>query len=358
MKKFLLLFLVPLLALFMCVPLRVCGQEKSCAYTLKEAQRLYQQGLIKDIPVMLQACLEKGFTRRERQDAYKLIILCYLYDDNHVAADSAMPKFLKKFPDYEINPTDPKEFVYLFNSYRNLPLLSVGLSLGINFSQVAVTESYQIANTNGTPRKYKSGGMGTQYGIQFNTYVAPQMEIGLGALIVNNKFTSTDSLKFESVTTGVLQAIEAETRYEFPIFGQYDFKPMKKFTPYVRLGFVPAYTTAATVTLSRNFIGKAVQNDVPPVSYDILAWRKQFGVWVLAAAGVKWDLPPAGFAWLDVKYQVGINQMKTNANEQIANTDIASKYYFKSDKFSLNNIGITAGFSYSFYKPKKKQIKQ
>ena len=76
----------------------------------------------------------------------------------------------------------------------------------------------------------------------------------------------------------------------------------------------------------------------------------------MAAAGIKWDLPPAGFAWLDVKYQVGLNQMKTNADALFANTDITSKYYYKSDKFSLNNIGFTLGSAIHFINRKKNKL--
>ena len=154
MKRLLHFFLLPVSLLILGLPMQVKGQEQSCAFTLKEAQRLYLQGLIKDIPSMLQGCLDKGFTRQQRQDASKLIIQCLLYNDNQAAADSAMPRFLKKFPEYEISPTDPKEFVYLFNSYKNLPVLSIGVSGGANWSNVSVIESYQMAYTNSTPRKY------------------------------------------------------------------------------------------------------------------------------------------------------------------------------------------------------------
>jgi hypothetical protein len=358
MKKLLQLFRIPAFFLFICLCMQVKGQEQSCSYILKEAQKLYLQGLIKDIPSMLQGCLEKGFTHREKQDAYKLILQCYLYDDNVAAADSAMPKFLKKFPEYEINPTDPKEFVYLFNSYRNLPVLSIGASFGLNWSQVTVVESYQMANTNGTPRKYISGSFGTQYGLQLNTYVAPQIELGLGFLIANYKFTSTDSVRFIQAATQVIKAAETETRYEFPVFVRYDFKTYKKLTPYARLGLVPAYTTAADISLTRSFVGQAGQNDVKAFSYDILAWRKQFGIWAIAAGGIKLDLPPFGYAWFDVKYQVGFTPMKLNTDAQFADTDIGSKYYYRSDNFRLSNLGFNFGFSYSFYKPTKKQAKQ
>jgi len=358
MKRLLRLFLLPVSLLILGLPAQVMGQEQSCSFTLKEAQRLYQQGLIKDIPAMLEGCLEKGFTRQQRQDAYKLIIQCLLYNDNQSGADSAMPRFMKKFPEYEINPTDPKEFVYLFNSYRNLPVLSIGASFGINWSQVSVIESYQIAYTNGTPRKYISGGFGTQFGLQVNTYIAPQIELGLGFLIANYTFSSSDSVKFTSASTQVIKAVETESRFEFPVFARYEFKPYKKFTPFVRLGIVPAYTNSTSLALSLSYVGQNGQNDLKAPAKDILGWRKQFGIWSLAGAGIKYDLPPWGYIWIDVKYQLGFTAMKLNTDPEFISTEIGTKYYYVSDNFKLSNFGISVGYSYSFYKPTKKQTKQ
>ncbi len=358
MKRLLHFFLLPASLLILGLPTQVMGQEQSCSFTLKEAQRLYQQGLIKDIPAMLNGCLEKGFTRQQRQDAFKLIIECLLYNDNQSGADSAMPKFMKKFPDYEINPTDPKEFVYLFNSYRNLPVLSIGVSGGANWSNVSVIESFQMAYTNNTPRKYISGGAATHFGMQLNKYVTPQIEIGLGFSIANYTISSLDSVFSISAATQVLKAVETQSRYEFPIFAKYDFKPILKVIPYARVGIVPAYTTKASVSLSLSYVGQGGQNDVKPFSYNIIGWRKQFGIWSLVALGLRKDFPPYGSVWFDLKYQPGFTAMKLNTDAQFLESETGTKYKWRSDNFRISNFGISLGYSYSFYKPTKKQTKQ
>ena len=64
----------------------VFGQEEDCSFTLREANNLYAQGRIENIPAMLEDCIEQGFTSEDRLAAYKLIILCSLYDDEEIQA--------------------------------------------------------------------------------------------------------------------------------------------------------------------------------------------------------------------------------------------------------------------------------
>ena len=92
--------------------------QRSCLNTLREAKELYEQGLIDEIPDLLADCMESGFTRSQRIEAYKLIILAYLFDDDQFTAEKMMDEFLRKFPEYEIMPNDPVEFVYLLESYK------------------------------------------------------------------------------------------------------------------------------------------------------------------------------------------------------------------------------------------------
>ena len=56
------------------------GQE--CGTKIQDAQKLYEQGLIEEIPQMLAPCMQDGFTNVQVIEVYKLIILFYLFDDN------------------------------------------------------------------------------------------------------------------------------------------------------------------------------------------------------------------------------------------------------------------------------------
>ena len=64
------IFVVPLLAGTFSM-----AQQEDCAFKLREAQQLYNEGRIETVPGMLQPCIQRGFTQEERLQAFKLIIL-------------------------------------------------------------------------------------------------------------------------------------------------------------------------------------------------------------------------------------------------------------------------------------------
>ena len=123
----------------------VNGQE-DCLKSFQNARRLYDQGLIDEIPKILSPCIESGFTRTQKIEAYKLIILAYLFDDDQYEAEKNMLEFLKKYPEYEVMPSDPVEFVYLFESYKTNAILSLGLTIGPNLANPRIIEPYNAGN--------------------------------------------------------------------------------------------------------------------------------------------------------------------------------------------------------------------
>ena len=59
----------------------VFAQGEECAITLQQAENLYSQGRIENVPAMLAECIQSGFSSEDRLAAFKLIILCSLYND-------------------------------------------------------------------------------------------------------------------------------------------------------------------------------------------------------------------------------------------------------------------------------------
>src|SRR4030042_1180183 len=108
-----------LIVLFSSVPLLVLPQETStCAENLKNAQTLFDNGQVQQVPEMLQESLRSGFKQEEELAAYKLIIQTFLFQDKNELADSAMLAFLKKYPEYQLSPTDHSSFVHLYNNFN------------------------------------------------------------------------------------------------------------------------------------------------------------------------------------------------------------------------------------------------
>src|SRR5688572_27141366 len=64
-------------------------EEGECSVVLKQAQKMYDDGKIETIPQFMQACLSRadGFTREEKVQAYRLLVLSYLFQDNKAEAD-------------------------------------------------------------------------------------------------------------------------------------------------------------------------------------------------------------------------------------------------------------------------------
>ncbi len=70
-----------------------------------------------------------------------------------------MVEFLKKFPEYEIMPNDPVEFVYLFESYRTTSIFSFGFTAGFNLTDPRIIEPFSVFDqTNVTLEKHHETG--------------------------------------------------------------------------------------------------------------------------------------------------------------------------------------------------------
>lgn len=336
------------------------GQENSCAFALKEGQRLYQQGLIEKIPALLSPCLQNGFSRQERQDAYKLILLCYLFDDNQRAADSAMLQFLKKYPEYEINPTDPKEFVYLFDTYKNLPVLSVGVIGGLTIPQFFVKQSNSTNNLNQINRSYQKSGTSYQIGLQFNTYLADHYELGLEALYTSASFRTIDNVMLFDSVNETRTYSETQSRFEIPVFVRYNYPLTKKVIPYAYLGLSPFYTISASASVTRIYYTATATDNSS--NFNVLPMRNRFGMSAFAGIGLKYHVS-RGFIFVDFKYlmdltpQLNQSYVDSQLNANPPGSPLSKliwTYNSLTDNFRFNKMSISLGYSYIFYHPKKK----
>lgn len=326
--------------------------QSSCAFTLKEAQKQYSQGLIEKIPGMISGCLQSGFTRQERQDAYKLLIMCYLSDNEMEKADSAMLSFLKKYPEYEPLPTDTREFTYLFESYRTLPVVSIGLTGGIISPQFFVTESNSLNDLNNTARSYKRSGVNFQAGLKVNTFLSEKYELELNILFSQLKFQTTDQFAFDGISTQQTLALETQNRLKIPIALVYTLVETKKISLFAKAGLVSSINLGTTLDPTRTYVNNA-HNSVTgsPVNIDLM--RNQFNLGGLVGAGLKFKIPH-GYLFGDLQYQAGFTkQLKTSGLYSFP--DLRDRFYFLSDNFRINQLGFNLGYCYSFYKPTKKK---
>ncbi len=333
------------------------AQEEECAFVLREAQDLYNQGLIEDIPGMLQSCIQKGFTKEERLEAYKLIILCHLFDDDQVKADEEMFRFLRRYPEYEISPTDPVEFTYLYNSYNTKHKFTYGVFFGGSLTHGISIEPYSVFNLRNAEPKYKFIPMGITGGARINFLLARNLELCLEGAFSNNVFTYEP----DNWPTYGLLANDKETvnRIDVPVSVTYDF-PLQKLRFFLRGGFQAGYLISVTRDLNRDYrqeITDIALNEVTGPALDLKPLRNDLNFWAVVGGGLKYKIS-RGYVIFDVRYNIGLMNYFDESQSRYTATqeahDLSFLYWNTPGDVRLNSLVFNIGYLRSFYKPKKK----
>src|SRR5688500_4696541 len=76
------------------------AQGNTCEEQLNAATAEYDAGRFYSIPSMLKPCLDKGFTREQRQRAYLLLAQTYLVLEDPIGADNSYLELLRANPEF------------------------------------------------------------------------------------------------------------------------------------------------------------------------------------------------------------------------------------------------------------------
>ena len=345
------LSLLMIILLFISMP--GYGQD-DCGSKIQEAQKFYDQGMIEDIPKMLAPCMADGFTRIQRIEAYKLIILSYLFDDNQFEAEKTMLEFLKKFPEYEIMPNDPVEFVYLFESYRTTSVFSFGFSAGFNLSDPRIMVPYSVFDMNNVSLK-NTMKPGFQVGIGLGRYISRKMFFNLEFNFAVNRYSFTDKIIVPlSGIDGINSVTYSERLYkaEIPLSVAYEFNA-KKVHYFIRTGFSIARITGVTGVASRKYA-----EELPAItgeSMNMQDYRNSMLYGAIVGTGIRYKVP-RGVIAVEFRANIGLNNIVIPENRFNLQQQIFKSYYLDDD-FSLNIFSLSAGYYFSFYNPKKQADK-
>ncbi|MBN1145305.1 MAG: PorT family protein [Bacteroidales bacterium] len=320
--------------------------QEDCATKIQEARKLYDQGMIDEIPKMLAPCMEEGFTRVQKVEAYKLIILSYLFDDNQFEAEKTMLEFLKKYPEYEVSPNDPIEFVYLFESYRTTSVFSFGITAGFNLTDPRIIEPVSTFDLSQAELK-NTMKPGFQVGLGIGRYIRKNMVFNIEFNFTSNQYKFTDEIR-QPLIDGLSSVSYTEKLFkvEMPVYVAYEFN-IQKVNCYVSLGASAAKITGTTGQSSRKFHEN--MQSLSGESTDVSAYRTSMLYSGLAGAGIRYKVP-RGVIAVGLRAGFGINNIVASYNKEFVD-----KFYYSDDDFSLNTYSLTAGYYFSFYKPKKQR---
>ena len=325
-------------------------EQEECSFTLEKAQKLFTEGKIRDIPTILSSCLEEGFTREERLSAYKLIILSYIADDNKDEAQRQMLTFLKRYPEYKLLPTDPMEFQYLYETFNTLPVWTIGLVGGLNYSSILLKQAYSTGNYDPGNIEYNRSGAGFSGGLRINRYITKEIDLNVELFMERNKFESGNPL----YTDYTVYFDETDTRLLIPVSLTYTFTKVPYVQPYFRIGVAPGRMINSFAT-AQGIYSNVNQPDKNGQDLTLTPDRTTFGFWGLAGAGLKYKIP-RGFIILDCRYNKGfVNNVGETSRVSNQNPELLWKYNYIDNDFIVNNLQITLGYSFIFYKPEKKK---
>ncbi|MFN0050009.1 MAG: porin family protein [Cytophagales bacterium] len=322
--------------------------KSSCSQKLKEMQKNYEQGILSTIANDLEDCMFDGFTKTEKLQGYRLIILSYLFLDENRNAEKKMNELLVYEPDYQPNKAlDPVEYVKLYESFNVLPNISFGVSIGANQSAVNAGSTYGVGNTEVIPVKF-TGGIGLNFGVCADLLLYKNLFLTVEGYYTTKNFSSKQPI----LNSSELNTTESQTSISTPLTLKYSIGT-RKIRFFVRSGFSLDYLLSSQNELIRKNI-ITDQNDFAGASISMDSQRNKINFSAVFGGGITYKLG-YGFAFIDARYLYGLtNYSNSKVRYNFFDTQVTNYGYVDPD-FGLNNVQLSIGYMYSLYKVKKKK---
>ena len=336
-----------LIALMVRIPCHVYSQEpNSCAENLRNAQILFDKGQVEQVPEMLVGCLKSGFKREEELTAYKLLIQSYLFEDKLAQADSAMLTFLNKNPEYILSPTDHSSFVHLYNNFRVDPVLQLVLHVGTNIPFVTFIDPRSVS---GEPKKgtYSSNALNLFASLEAKFAVNRKLEINIEGGYSQMSFTNIENFR----DFAQIKYSETQHRVEIPLTASYNIVTFGKFTVYARAGAGAAFNIATNANAWKNELGDIDFTIIASPVISRMDSRIKMDLFVQGGGGIKLKIPK-GYMNFEIRTNLGIYDQTVIGGADAK--ELEWLYLYSDDRFNLNNVNFTIGYTKIFYKSLKR----
>lgn len=327
---------------------------QTCDQNLEQARRFYQNGQIEKVPGILESCMDKGFTKAQKSEAYELLVLTYQFDNEPKQAEETFIRLLKHDPEYTVNAANtPAEMMRLYNTYHAPPVYSIGFIGGVNMAFGQRTQSFGLSNAEDNLSEYSSDGFGFNAGLTIKRYISESFELNLDLMYSNIRFKRSLSQLGSSSQPDFSEVLyqEDQRQFIFPLTLTYDIE-LGRFSPYVRLGGGLSYMFSSEATLERLYNENSVINlpnvTGPPI--DMIEQRNNINFFSTAGAGLKFKVP-RGVLVFDVRHNWNFLQ-QNRPSKRFDNNILVYEYLYVDDDFKLGNIAISVGYTYSFHKIK------
>lgn len=320
--------------------------QTACAVTLRTARTTYDEGRLHELPGLLAPCLKGGFTQQEAVEAYKLLVLSYIYLEEPTKADEAMLALLRTDPYFEINESaDAAEFIALYHTFRTWPVYRVGAKAGVNAAQPYIT-SYVDA-VEGAEVSY-SPAVSFMSGLVFEIPVADRLTLNPEVYFQLRSFLYTSDLSLTDDLTNSSEGKEVQTSVSVPVSLQYTLAK-SKLNPYVSAGVSVDYLLKSSITMSRLRVNA---NSIQERTFDVTSSRERIQVNALASAGIKARLG-SGFVVTELRLTYGLTGINDHSSAFTLDDYLLFDNGYADNSMRLNSISLTVGYVYNVFHPKK-----
>ncbi len=338
-----------LLILFLFLFITQLGYSQ-CAQILRQGRTVYDEGRIHELPSLLASCIKSGFTDEERTEAYRLLILSYIYLDEPDKADETMLALLRDNPEFQINQeSDPAELINLYGTFRTKPIFMWGAKLDITNTFVNVINSYATHDQNSTFGEYTP-----EIGIGGSLIIEKELKNRITgrfeASLSTHKFTYSSSfLNTSNDPQGIAspELIETQTWLGASVLGQYEVFKTSSWKPYVTIGPSVYYLMVADLS-AETAVDGGEQATGASLDLNEKEMRSKLNLMVSAGVGIKKKFGSLYFI-ANARYSYGL----VNISEKHYDNELTLKYGAALNDISTGVASLSVGILLPQFSPKK-----
>ncbi len=330
------------------------AQSNSCEEQLNSAQAEFDAGRFYGIPAMLAPCIDKGFSREQRQRAFLLLTQAYLLLDDPIGADNSYLEVLRANPEFLADTArDQIDVVYLSKRFTAAPIFSLFGRIGGNLSPVEVID---VINASGEPNvknDYKAK-VGWQFGAGADWHINERIAVSAE---LNYMFTS-----YEKTQTRFNRDIERfkdnQNTLSIPIAVKYTIFTREEIRPYIFAGYAFnfLFSDRGQIQIIKADDGRDGILEESSPRIDFSDYRRKLNRAFFIGGGVKYKFG-INFLFAEMRYNFGLTNVVSNSSTYDQDGP-ATEYGHVDDFFRLDNLSISVGYVKPLYKPRKvKRVK-
>lgn len=345
-------FLVGLILIVAVCPTRIYAQEErtDCEQSLALATEEFYSGRFYGVPSLLKACIDRGFSREQKQRAFLLLAQTYLLLDDPISAENSYLEVLRANPEFETDTAlHPIDLVYLSKKFTADPIFAVFAKVGGNTSPVRVIET---VSPSGLPANNKYGlrpgfqlGGGVDYNLTRFLAISAEAEFG---------FTSYRKTQTR-FRDDLLELTANQTWFTIPVYVKYTLT-RGKLRPYGYGGLAIHFLNSETgkfISQKRDLseFNPVILPEKETANRSLMEFRNTVNRSLLLGGGVRYKYG-LDYFFVDVRYYVGLSNIVVPTSSADY-SGVLSELGHADDMFRMDNLSINVGYYHPFYNPRK-----